>query len=238
MSFTLENVVPWGRNFNEYVSMFSLSNEDLNKYILGCGDGPASFNSELTERGGRIISIDPIYKFDASEIKKRISETYDQVIDQTKRNANEFIWNNIKSVEELGRIRIDAMNSFLVDYQNSSDRYLSEELPILAFNDSEFDLALCSHFLFLYSEQFSAEFHIQSLKELSRVAIEVRVFPLLELGSKKSRHLDMVIGHLSESGYNCIIEKVPYEFQKGGNEMLRIKSSNKVNSTAKNSSAD
>ena len=226
MSFTLEKVVPWGRCFDEYVSMFSLSADDLNKYILGCADGPSSFNSELTRRRGRIISIDPIYKFTASEIKKRIEKTYSQVIEQTKSNKNEFIWRNINSVEELGRIRMDAMNRFLEDYQNRDGRYLSEELPSLTFNDSEFDLALCSHSLFLYSEQFTAEFHIQSLKELCRVALEVRVFPLLELGAKKSRHLDHVITDLNESGYDCIIEKVPYEFQRGGNEMLKVKSSN------------
>lgn len=227
MSFTLENVVPWGRCFNEYVSMFFLSGTDLSKYILGCGDGPASFNSELTCRGGSIISIDPIYKFNADDIKKRINETYDNVIEQTKKNTDEFRWDNIKSIEALGRIRMDAMNNFLEDYRKNSHRYLPEELPTLSFGDAEFDLALCSHFLFLYSEQFTADFHIQSLKELSRVAKEVRVFPLLELGSKKSRHLDKVIGDLTDDGYNCNIEKVPYEFQKGGNEMLRIKSAKK-----------
>lgn len=35
MSFTLEKVVPWGRSFDEYAAMFSLSNADLDKRILG-----------------------------------------------------------------------------------------------------------------------------------------------------------------------------------------------------------
>ena len=48
MGFTLDKVVPWGRSYNEYVSMFALSEADLKLPILGCGDGPAEFNSILT----------------------------------------------------------------------------------------------------------------------------------------------------------------------------------------------
>ena len=229
MSFTLEKVVPWGRSFDEYVAIFSLSNTDLDKRILGCGDGPASFNTELTRRGGSVVSVDPIYQFSERKIKERILETYDQVIEQTKNNKDEFVWTHIKSIEELGRIRMEAMNRFLEDYHNGKDRYIQAELPTLAFADEEFDLALCSHFLFLYSEHLTVGFHIQSLKELCRIAHEVRVFPLLELGSKKSRHLGAVVDRLNEDGYECTVKKVSYEFQREGNEMLRVKSSNKAN---------
>ena len=61
MGFALEKVVPWGRSYDEYVAMFGLTEVDLKSRILGCGDGPAGFNTELTRRGGHVISIDPIY---------------------------------------------------------------------------------------------------------------------------------------------------------------------------------
>jgi hypothetical protein len=64
--FTLEHVVPWGRSFDEYRRMFALTEEDLRLRILGCGDGPASFNAEATRRGTRMISCDPIYRYDAN----------------------------------------------------------------------------------------------------------------------------------------------------------------------------
>ena len=225
MGFTLENVVPWGRNLDEYIAMFSLSANDLSaKTILGCGDGPASFNTELSRRGGRVVSVDPIYQFTADEIEKRIAETFILVMDQTRKNKDEFVWKDIESEEALGRIRMAAMATFLEDYEERRENYIAGALPDLAFHDGEFDLALCSHFLFLYSEQFSLEFHIRSLKELCRVAQEVRVFPLLALGSTRSRHLDGVIEQLSGNGYRCVIETVPYEFQRGGNEMLRVTS--------------
>ena len=62
----LNEVVPWVRNLEEYKLMFNLSPKELNSKILGCGDGPASFNTEMTEMGCPIISVDPIYKFSTS----------------------------------------------------------------------------------------------------------------------------------------------------------------------------
>jgi hypothetical protein len=41
----------------------------------------------------------------------------------------------------------------------------------------------------MYSEQYDAEFHIRSINELARVASEVRVFPLIDLAARPSRHL-------------------------------------------------
>lgn len=226
MAFTLDKVVPWGRSFEEYILMFSLSEEDLRKRILDCGAGPASFNSILTCRGGNVVSVDPIYKFSASEIRQRIEETYEEILEQIKKNMHEFVWNHISSVEELGRVRMKAMEEFLSDYPSGlkEGRYIEAGLPVLPFQDNEFDLALCSHLLFLYSEQLSEDFHIDSIKELCRVSEEVRIFPLLELGSRKSRHLDQVLNTLAQQGYSVDILPVEYEFQRGGNKMLRIKS--------------
>ena len=226
MAFKLDKIVPWGRSFNEYVLMFSLSKMDLRKKILDCGSGPASFNSILTKRGGRVISVDPLYKFSAKEIQQRINETYDDVLEQAKNNMDEFVWNYIGSVEELGRVRTKAMKEFLSDYPDGlrEGRYKKASLPALPFEDKEFDIGLCSHLLFLYSEQLSKSFHISSIKELCRVAKEVRIFPLLELGAEKSRHLDEVISTLKGDGFDIAIEKVEYEFQKSGNKMLRVRS--------------
>ena len=36
----LENVIPWGRNLEEYKAMFMLSEDDFQLKILGYGDGP------------------------------------------------------------------------------------------------------------------------------------------------------------------------------------------------------
>lgn len=204
--------------------MFNLSDADLRQRILGCGDGPAEFNARLSAHGGHIVSFDPIYEFDASQIQSRISEIYQTVMDQMGRNQSDYVWDAISSIEDLGRIRMSAMNAFLMDFETGKrdGRYISGELPLLPFAKEQFDIALSSHFLFLYSAHLSAEFHLQALEEMLRVAREVRVFPLLTLDGKRSPHLDFVTEHLGKLGFSITVRRVPYEFQRGGNEMLHI----------------
>ncbi len=226
MGFTLDKVVPWGRSYEEYVDMFDLSDGDLQRLLLGCGDGPAGFNSMLTERGGSIVSVDPIYAFDSSQIRDRILETYEDVMPQMRSNQADYIWSTIASLEDLGRIRMSAMNSFLSDFEagKHQGRYIAGELPSLPFDNKKFDIALSSHFLFLYSAQLSAEFHLQALREMLRVADEVRVFPTVTLAGKPSPHFNFVTEHLTSDGFSVESKRVSYEFQRGGNEMLLIKS--------------
>ncbi len=225
MGFALEKVVPWGRSYGEYVAMFGLTEVDLKSRILGCGDGPAGFNAELTRRGGHVISIDPIYVFEAAQIGSRISETYETVMAQMRENRSSYVWDAISSIEELGRIRLSAMETFLSDYVagKNEGRYIAGELASLLFESGSFDIALSSHFLFLYSNHLTAEFHFQALREMLRVAREVRVFPLLTLDGAPSPHLSFVIERLMAQGFSVEIKRVSYEFQRGGNEMLLIK---------------
>ncbi len=226
MTFALNQVVPWGRSFEEYIAMFALTDADLGGRILGCGDGPASFNAVLTHKGGRVVSVDPLYRFSPDDIRDRIHQTYAEVLEQTRKNAHEFVWTSIKSVDELGRLRMNAMEEFLSDYPQgaSEGRYVEGELPHLPFGDKSFDLAVCSHLLFLYSQHLSADFHVEAIEELCRVASEVRIFPLLELGAVKSRHLRAVHERLTADGYSVSIETVPYEFQRDGNQMMSVTS--------------
>ena len=222
--FTLEQVVPWGRSFDEYYRMFALTDDDLTMRILGCGDGPAGFNAEATRRGAQVVSCDPIYRYDAARVRDRIASTYEQIVEQTRRNANEFVWTSIRSVEELGTVRMAAMNEFLNDFPagKAEGRYVDAELPALPFADDSFDLALSSHFLFLYTVQLGEQFHRAAIREMCRVAGEVRIFPLLALGGHRSSCVDRVASDLAES-FDVSIAEVPYEFQRGGNQMMRIR---------------
>jgi hypothetical protein len=223
--FTLERVVPWGRSFDEYCRMFSLRDDELTLSILGCGDGPASFNAEATRRGARVVSCDPIYRWDAAQIRDRIEATYQEIIEQTRQNPNEFVWTSIRSVDELGRVRMAAMNEFLNDFPagKTEGRYVAAELPTLPFADRSFDLALSSHFLFLYTVQLGVDFHRSAVREMCRVANEVRIFPLLALGGQRSAFVDTLACELDELSLDVSIDIVPYEFQRGGNQMMRIR---------------
>jgi hypothetical protein len=222
--FTLDQVVPWGRSFDEYRRMFALTDDDLGLTIVGCGDGPASFNAEATRLGSSVVSCDPIYRYDADQLRQRIASTYDEILEQTRRNTSEFVWGAIHSVDELGQVRMAAMNSFLDDYAEglTERRYIDAELPNLPFADASFALALCSHFLFLYTTQLGEAFHQAAIREMCRVATEVRIFPLLALGATPSPLVDRVVEQLSGQGFHVSIDEVPYEFQRGGNKMMRI----------------
>src|SRR5262245_40444058 len=142
--FTLDKVVPWGRSFDEYRRMFALTETDLGLKIVGCGDGPANFNAEATRRGSTVISCDPIYRYEVNQLRERIAATSAEILDQTRRNATEFVWTVIRSVEELGQVRMAAMNDFLDDYPAGriDGRYVEAELPNLPFDDLSADLAL------------------------------------------------------------------------------------------------
>jgi hypothetical protein len=222
--FALDQVVPWGRSFVEYLRMFALSDADLRLKILGCADGPASFNAHATRRGIQVISADPLYGLDAHKIRDRITATYNQVLGQTLLNTDQFVWDTIHSPDELGRMRMEAMQTFLEDYDRGRQqgRYIEAELPLLPFADQSFDLALCSHFLFLYTEHFSDAFHCRAILELCRVSREVRIFPLLALDGRPSLHVAAITNKLGHC-YDVSIEAVPYEFQRGGNQMMRVR---------------
>jgi hypothetical protein len=208
--------------------MFALTGADLRKEILGCGDGPASFNSEAKRQGIRVTSTDPIYQFSAHEIRARVEETAPAITKQLKENTGEFVWRHFRDVDALVDARLEAMRRFLTDYPAGAReaRYIDASLPKLPFRDQQFDLSLCSHFLFLYSEQHDLDFHLSAINELCRISNEIRIFPLMELGSVPSRHLEGVISHMRKVGHAVKCVKVGYEFQRGADEMLCIVPSN------------
>lgn len=61
------------------------------------------------------------------------------------------------------------------------------------------------------------------MKELCRVAKEVRIYPLLSLDGEKSKHLESVMSALSNNGIDVLLKPVKYQFQKGATEMLVAK---------------
>ncbi len=227
MPFSIDQVVPWGRNFTEYCRMFALNESDLSRSILGCGDGPAAFNMQARERGIKVLSCDPIYQFSAAEIAHRIDETALKVLSGVRDNLDDFVWDKTRSLlsspDELLETRMTAMHKFLDDYKAAPGHYIAAGVPHLPFKNEQFDLAISSHFLFLYSQHLGLEFHRQSVRELLRVAREVRIFPLLQIGGEPSPWVEPICEELRANGVLAERRKVLYEFQKGGDEMLVLR---------------
>lgn len=221
----LDEVFPWGRCFEEYRDMFALTKDDLEKRILGCGDGPSSFNCTVTQHGGEVVSFDPIYEASEQELHARIDATFDNLMEQVHENRDRFVWRNLRDVEDLGRVRNQAMHTFLADFERgkTEGRYLAEELPETPFADDSFDLALCSHFLFHYGEHLSLDFHRASIEEMLRVAREVRIFPLQELSGRPSQHVPEICAEFEARGYDVEVREVGYELHRGSHRLLILR---------------
>lgn len=220
----LHEVVPWGRPFAEYVRMFALTPADLNRRIVDCGGGPASFAAEAAARGTRVVACDPLYHFSAEEIAHRIDAVVPTMVAGMEAARDRFNWTEAGSPKRHAARRLSAMRRFLADFSTGrhAGRYVTTALPALGFRDDAFDLALSSHFLFLYSDQRSITFHLAAIEEMLRVATEARMFPLLDLAGGPSRHLDPVLAEVRRRGHAARIVTVPYEFQRGGDQLLVI----------------
>jgi len=224
LGFDIDRAVPWGRNRSEYLAFFDLFDLAPGTRIVDCGAGTASFNAEMTALGFPVVSADPLYTHDKAAFARRIAEARGAIMAGVRAEAGRFVWDDYGSPEGLERTRLSAMKFFLEDYEEgrAEGRYVAAGLPALPFADGTFDLALSSHFLLLYSAQFAFGFHRAAVMEMLRVAKEARIFPLQDMAGKRSAHLAPLIDALTAEGYDCEVRAVGYEFQKGGNEMLRI----------------
>lgn len=223
MAFLLNNVVPWGRNMDEYKEMFLLDDGDIKKKIAGFGDGPASFNAQATKEGYTVKSFDPIYQFSREQLENRIEEVRVTVMRQMAENRDNYVWTKISDLEALEAVRMSAMRVFLDDYElgKREGRYVYHELPNrLPYENGEFDIGLSSHFLLMYTS-LGYDFHVAAINEMLRVCREVRIFPICDLDSRASKMIDDVIAYLSNR-YSVEIKESEYEFQKGANRLLVI----------------
>lgn len=178
----------------------------------------------MTERNGSVISFDLIYQFSKEDIEKRIGEVRTTIMQQMRENMDNYVWKNIKSLEELESTRMSAMRKFLSDYEKgkAEGRYVFHELPDkLPYGADYFDIGLSSHFLLMYTS-LGYNFHIASMTEMLRVCKEIRIFPIVDLDANKTDLIKNVIDYFQRD-YNVEIVKTEYEFQKGDNKLLIIR---------------
>ncbi len=225
MSVRLDQIVPWGRSMREYERMFDLTETDLRRKILGCGDGWASFNAEMTRRGFSVISCDPTYAHSAAEFERQFERSLQPVLSQVRANPQNYVWSFHRDLDALRQCREAVMRTFVSDYPGglAAGRYVAGSLPSLPFPDGRFDLALCSHLLFLYSELLSRDFHLKAIRELCRVAGEVRIFPLVGLDCELSPYLALIQEQLGSAGFRVEVRKVKYQVQRNGDEMMSVR---------------
>ncbi len=222
--FDFGGTVPaWGRGAAEYEAFFALSDVSPSARVLDCGGGPSSFAAEWGQTGRFVVAVDPIYRFSGRDLKAGFEPTAARMLAGTRKARDRFLWDHYRSPEAVLGLRRAVFTAFLRDFRSltGKGRYVSGSLPELPFRSNSFDLLLCSHLLFLYTEEFDEETHLSFLREMLRVGREVRVFPLFDMAGEPSRHLDFTIQSMQRWA-NVDLVSVPFEFRRGDSNMLRL----------------
>jgi ubiquinone/menaquinone biosynthesis C-methylase UbiE len=131
------------------------------------------------------------------------------------------------SIERHRAGRERSLGLFLKDYScpDSKARYHSGSLPELPFREGSFSLVLCSHFLFLYEEQFDYAFHLAALKELLRICKkggEARIYPLLNFRTELYGRLPELMRALEEEGAAVTLLDTKLPFIPNSKQFLQI----------------
>lgn len=221
----LDGPTPWGRRAFEYVKFFELGEHHTKYKVLDCGAGPSSFAAEQTAIGWDVTAVDPTYSLSAAEICAAVRDGGERIRGNMLAQQDRFCWDFYGDVDRVMKLRQESLELFLLDYEAGKrcGRYRYGELPVLDFAPKTFDLALCSHLLFLYSDDLDLQFHLSALTELSRVAKETRVFPLVNIDGQPSPYVSTVLDRLGAAGLNPSVEPVDFEFQKGATSMLVVR---------------
>lgn len=215
------------RSFAEYEAMFDLSEQDLIGRVLDCCAGSSSFVTELTDRGGTGVAVDPAYAMARSQLKAAATDSLgdaNQIIDH---HSAHFVWDWYGTPERRHRMRSEASARFLADIDRRPHHYVAGSLPHLPFTDKSHDLVLCSHLLFTWSTEFDADWHLAAIREMLRVARrEVRIYPLVVQGSGEDvPFLESLLTQLRRSGHDVDTRQVSYRFQRGADAMLTVRHS-------------
>ena len=145
-------------------------------------------------------------------------------MEQMRENADNYVWTQIRDLDELENLRMSAMRIFLTDFEQgkSEGRYICHELPEkIPFEDKAFDLGLSSHFLLMFTD-FGYDFHIRAMTEMLRVCREFRLFPIVDLDANQTDLVSDVVDYFRQN-HSVEIRETQYEFQRGGNKMLVIR---------------
>jgi SAM-dependent methyltransferase len=212
-------VLVTSRSYAEYRAMFDLT--ALPVSVLDCCAGGSGFTAAACASGVDAVAADPAYEFPDAELAEAVRAGTSSGAGIVDRFPGDFVWNWYGDRGQRDRIRAEAAEVFLADRAAHPERYIAASLPDLPFPDGRFELALCSHLLFTWSDRLDAAWHLAALRELARVAAEVRVFPLVVQGNGAPvRFLDQIRRQLAAEGVGSDVRKVPYEFQRGADEML------------------
>jgi SAM-dependent methyltransferase len=217
------------RSAREYEAMFALDMEALGAGpILDVAAGASSFVAEMRARGYMAVAADPRYAKSPETLYVESLEEIGVSTAKLEKLQDRFDWTFYGSLDAHRAGREKSLEEFISDYRADTEHqvYVPASLPSLPFADDTFALVLCSHFLFLYEEQFSPEFHQNAVRELYRVTRpggEVRLYPLHTLRFEKYSALGALKAMLEELGAAVAEAPSLLPFLPGSTHMLTIR---------------
>jgi hypothetical protein len=216
------------RSYTEYEKMFVLKEEDLQQgVILDIAAGASSFTAAAKSKGIKAFAADPLYLKSIPEMAEFGRNEINVSTEKLANLTQTFDWSYYGSPELHRENRLRSLDVFMEDYAkvDAVDTYLSSALPELPFASGTFSLVLCSHFLFLYQEQFDYNFHINAVIEMLRlcqVGGQIRIYPIFDFKGLPFPNLEKLKSQIGEHG--AIAELAPSElpFIPGSTHYLKI----------------
>lgn len=207
----------WVHSLDDYRRMFHLDESDLSLTVLDCPAGLSSFTAEMHALGHAAQAVDPAYDLTPIAMQAHLQEVLGDLGERLEGYADR-IGTDLAEVHALWN---QAARTFLADYEPGVlvGRYQHASLPRLPFEDKQFKLALCANCSLSHDVAAEAQ---ALIAELSRVAEEVRVFPILDEASDAGSLLGALVLQLQQANFGVEIREAPYRFLKGNNAMLRI----------------
>lgn len=212
----------WIYDFSDYQQMYDLTQADFEKVILDFSAGISSFNAQACARGMQVISADPAYHLSETDMHSHARSVLHHTISQLEADPTRLQNHSVSMRQKIESLWEKTEATFLQDYAAGKlqARYQSIQLPTFPFATLQFQLALCTDYVFHHA--LSREKVHAILKELARVAEEVRIFPLLDSNGKMPAELGPLMLYFQQKNYGIEVREVPYHTLKGGNAMLRI----------------
>lgn len=205
----------------EYAAMFALSIDTLGgRRVLDCPGGASAFTADAAAAGADATAADPVYARDHTELVAHAHAETRRGSAYVRDHLDRYVWTYFADPAAHLAERSAAIDRFAADRDAHPERYVAAELPQLPFADDAFGLALSSHLLFTYDDRLDEAFHRAAVVELLRVASEVRLFPTLSMRFERSPLVDAVVDAARAVGAEVATVRSPYEFQRGGDELL------------------
>src|SRR5581483_3439038 len=156
---TVPEMLVTSRAYDEYVAMFDLADRDLARSIVDVAAGSSGFAARWSQRGGRVISVDPAYAAGRAELAELGRDDLQRGSEIAERFPDRFVWDWFGDPQRRQALRSRALAEFLTDLVRRPGGYLAAALPALPFRGGAFDLALSSHLLFTWADQLGLDWH-------------------------------------------------------------------------------